>query len=124
MTDPTRPPGVVGALRRLLESTDKPPAPLHGGVVATSRTGHDAAKDRGERGRDRQRRAMQAIAAFLGLPADRAIDIEVDLQHDQVTFRVSDRDTGELLREVPEADARVLVEQLRELHGTFVDRSL
>ena len=46
-----------------------------------------------------------------------------DMQQELVTFQIRDRNTGELLREVPEGDAAGLFEQLQELNGALFDRS-
>ena len=60
----------------------------------------------------------------LSLPVDTELDIEVDVQEEQVSFVIRDRETGEVLRTIPEGDAADLVNKLRDFHGGLVDRSL
>ena len=67
---------------------------------------------------------MSALAELVRLPGDSELDIEVDTETDKVTFLIRDRRTGEVLRQVPEGDAKPLMDRLREFSGVLVDRSL
>lgn len=103
-------------------------APLHGGPEASDRVAAHTAADRQETSepdaavaRYRQE-AQETLRRFLSIPGSTVIDIQVDVQHEQVVFQVRDRDTGELIRQIPEDDAGGLFERLREFHGALLDR--
>jgi hypothetical protein len=117
----------TGKMQERLElphgTTAAPQRPVHGGVTASPRTQNSATRDALSRDR---RRSQAMLAAFLGLPEDSdvEVDVDVDVHGEQATFRFRDRATGELLREIPEADARVLVASLRLSSGTLIDRAV
>ncbi len=72
---------------------------------------------------ERHRDAEREIARLLRLPGDTRLDIRVDVDSDEVRFLIRDRESGELLREVPPDDHKPLLEKLREYSGLLVDRS-
>ncbi len=103
-------------------ATSSPPArPEHGGVNAAERPENRATGD--ALARDRKRRALACLRKKLGLPADAELDVEVDARSQPVTFRLVDRHTGTVLREIPESEAGDLVEALRTSPGSLFDRS-
>ncbi len=111
----TRPAGIEAA----------PLAPAHGGTVGSSRAENGRKRSEDEPQRERRRTAMAAIVGSLGLPVGTELDIEVDLDaQEQVSFLIRDRETGELLRKIPEGEAQSLFERLREFHGALIDRAL
>ncbi len=101
----------------------KPVEPQHGGPLAASQADKQRQLDRDPNLEARRREAHQKIARFLRMPGSTELDIRVDMQQELVTFQIRDRNTGELLREVPEGDAAGLFEQLQELNGALFDRS-
>ncbi|HEB53916.1 MAG TPA: hypothetical protein ENI87_11745, partial [bacterium] len=72
----------------------------------------------------RRKQAHDSIARFLRIPGSTELDIAVDTDEDQVRFLIRDRDTGELIREVPEDESGPLVGKLREYVGALLDRSV
>lgn len=100
-----------------------PTQPAHGGATGNQRTENGARKPEDE-GKERRNKAMATVVEFLALPVGTELDIEVDVAEDQVSFLIRDRQTGELLRTIPEGDAKSLVDKLRDYHGSLVDRSL
>jgi uncharacterized FlaG/YvyC family protein len=109
-------------LEQPADATVPPVRPEHGGATAMQPTGHEPKRE--DPARERRRQAMSVVARFLSLPGETELDIEVDVRNEQVTFQIRDRNTGELLREVPEGEAKTLMEKLREFGGTLVDRAL
>ncbi|MFK7740473.1 MAG: flagellar protein FlaG [Planctomycetota bacterium] len=105
-----------------LDAASQPVAPEYGGALAASRTDKEGGADPDPSTEERRQKAYDSIAKFLKLPGKTELDIQVDTQDEQITFQIRDRDTGELIREVPEGDADSLVEKLREFTGTLVDR--
>jgi uncharacterized FlaG/YvyC family protein len=99
-----------------------------GGPVPVSRPGQDAARDStdgdGDQARAHRLQAEEELHRSLGLPAWTRLDIRVDLERDEVRFQIRDRDSGRLIREVPPAESRTLLEKLREFSGVLVDRAL
>jgi len=100
----------------------KPVEPQHGGPLAAGQADKQSKLERDANAEARRREAQEKIARFLRIPGSTELDIQVDVQQEQVTFQIRDRDTGELLREVPEGDAGGLFEELREFHGALLDR--
>lgn len=106
-----------------VESSPVPPA--HGGATGNQRAENGPRKPQDEpQGKDRRKSAMATVVEFLALPVGTELDIEVDVREEQVSFLIRDRETGEVLRTIPEGDAKDLVEKLRDFHGGLVDRSL
>ena len=102
-----------------------PTAPVHGGATGNQRAENGARKpDEEPAAKERRKSAMTSVVEFLSLPVDTELDIEVDVQKEQVSFVIRDRETGEVLRTIPEGDATDLVNKLRDFHGGLVDRSL
>lgn len=101
-----------------------PTQPAHGGATGNQRAENGARKPEDESGKDRRKSAMATVVEFLSLPVGTELDIEVDVNEEQVSFVIRDRETGEVLRTIPEGQAQSLVEKLQEFHGGLVDRSL
>ncbi|MCB9884183.1 MAG: flagellar protein FlaG [Planctomycetes bacterium] len=102
-----------------------PTQPAHGGATGNQRAENGPRKSEEEAtAKDRRKSAMASVVEFLSLPVDTELDIEVDVQEEQVSFVIRDRETGEVLRTIPEGDAADLVSKLRDFHGGLVDRSL
>lgn len=110
------------SLERPLDDPAPPLRPEHGGATAAERPANETKKD--DYAKERRRAAMSALAELVRLPGDSELDIEVDTETDKVTFLIRDRRTGEVLRQVPEGDAKPLMDRLREFSGVLVDRSL
>ncbi|MFN3243502.1 MAG: flagellar protein FlaG [Planctomycetota bacterium] len=104
------------------DDAPRPVEPQHGGPLASSQTDQQSRLERDANDEARRREAQEKIARFLRIPGSTELDIQVDVQQEQVTFQIRDRDTGELLRQVPEGEAGGLFEQLREFHGALLDR--
>jgi len=111
------------------ERTEQPkdaPAPVepeHGGALASARLDEEKQQEPDPGAEARRREAMESVSRFLNLPGNSELDIRVDVQEEQVTFQIRNKQTGELIREVPEGEASTLMEKLREFAGTLVDRS-
>jgi uncharacterized FlaG/YvyC family protein len=103
-------------------ATPSPPVrPEHGGVTASERPENRATGD--ALARDRKRRALASLRKKLRLPDDADLDVELDARSQPVTFRLVDRRTGAVLREIPEAEAGELVDALHAIPGGLIDRS-
>jgi len=100
-----------------------PVAPEHGGPLASSRTENQAEAEPDPDAEARRQQAYETVARFLHLPGGTELDIRVDVEEEQVTFLIRDRQTGELIRSVPERESGALVDKLREFTGTFVDKA-
>lgn len=100
----------------------KPVEPKHGGPLAASQADQQNRLERDAQAEARRQAAQEKIARFLRIPGSTELDIQVDVQQEQVTFQIRDRNTGELLRQVPEGEAGGLFEELREFHGALLDR--
>ena len=59
----------------------------------------------------------------MRLPTDTRLDIQVDTEKEEVKVFVRDRNTGEIVREVPPDEAQSLLKQVDQGRGTLVDRS-
>ena len=122
------------------QDAPQPVQPDHGGPLAASRDqelstlepgDREAAEARAQAAAEaqaealtRRNAAVSRIARFLRIPGNAEVDIRVDDARDQVFFQVLNRDTGELLSEYPEDEARGLIEKLREFRGVLLDRRL
>lgn len=105
---------------------------IAGGAVATSRSqngARNAERERDQRKRtearaeERRQEAERELARTLRLPADTRLDIRVDTEKEEVKVYVRDRDTGEIVRELPPDEAQSLLKQADQGRGTLVDRS-
>lgn len=116
----------VSALRvrasALAESTP-PLRPDHGGATGTTGTENPAREDEDSGSRRARHEALLAIAEYLALPRDANLHIEVDVDGEQVTFRIRDAD-GRVLHTLAETEANGLVDVLGTFHGSLVDRRL
>jgi flagellar protein FlaG len=105
---------------------------IAGGAVATSRSQNGAknaererdTKKRAEgRAEERRQEAERELARTMRLPTDTRLDIQVDTEKEEVKVFVRDRNTGEIVREVPPDEAQSLLKQVDQGRGTLVDRS-
>lgn len=110
---------------RLEQATDAAPTSaraVHGGVTSIDRAARQALRD--TLSRERRRQARAAIARLLGLAEDTDVDVTIDVATERATFSIRDLATGDVLREIPEAEAHELLALLRAFTGSLVDRSL
>ncbi len=90
--------------------------------TAEDRPAPETAQEPTRREREARHDAERMLERMLDLPADTRLGIEVDREQQTVRFQLRDRDTGVLIREIPEREAQPLVEKLREFSGALVDR--
>ena len=97
---------------------------------AAARSDEDRERERGLSGRDRLPDAIEkgavrdAVANLLTsrLPTNAELEIDVDPETDETRIQVRNRETGDLVREIPE---RELTEVLRDgPSGQLVDRTM
>ncbi len=114
-------------------SHDAPPErTLAGGAVATSRNQNgaenfDRAKDAKKKAEasaeERRQEAERELARTMRLPNDTRLEIQVDTEKEEVKVLVRDRNTGEIVREVPTEEAQMMLQQIDQGRGTLIDRS-
>ncbi|MCK5942138.1 MAG: flagellar protein FlaG [Planctomycetes bacterium] len=97
--------------------------PDHGGALAAPQTDKQDPLRKDPDAEARRREAHEQITRFLRIPGNTDLDIQVDTEQEEVIFQIRDRDSGKLLKEVPEGDAAGLFDKLREHHGALIDRS-
>lgn len=97
--------------------------PLAGGVVASSRgqNGREEPENDDPQQDLRRRQAADQLSRLLRLPENMRLDIHAD--QEDVRFLVRERSTGDLIREIPEAERQGLLDKLREHQGALIDRS-
>ncbi|HLQ37299.1 MAG TPA: hypothetical protein VK348_05845 [Planctomycetota bacterium] len=105
------------------DPTDRPHA---GGVVGTSHAEHRALQDlvTAAKERERRQRRRRSLAAFLaaaGLPADAELELHTDPATGVVRVRILDAD-GNVLRELQPLEVTALLQQLRRVDASLVDR--
>ena len=54
---------------------------------------------------------------------NRALNFEVDSSSEQLVIKVTDRDTDELIRQIPSADALKLVQHIQEMRNILFEAS-
>jgi uncharacterized FlaG/YvyC family protein len=98
-------------------------APEHGGPLAGSQVGKHRESEPDANAEAKRQQAQEVVSRFLKLPSNTKLDILVDTKEQEVTVQIRNKETGELIKEVPERDAKTLFEQLREINGALLDRS-
>ena len=121
--------GEVDASMRSEPST----APEGDGVLATFETTRSDDPEQGETSTNKEREAdvmaeqsdRDYFASLLlsRSPADTTLDIAVDPDTQDSIFLIRNRDTGELLREIPERDITDVLREGAAAKGRFVDET-
>jgi len=97
------------------QPTEAPGAePVAGGPVASSAVQNGSTRDATAEQQTRDRVAaledrLQEVAKRRNLPADRRLSIEVDNESMEIRVFVLDRDSGEVIRQIPEDELRGLM---------------
>ncbi len=68
-------------------------------------------------------RATQEVAADLNamVGADKGIRFDIDSRTDRIIVRVVDRDSGEVIRQVPPDEVLSIIASVNEMLGVFMD---
>ena len=103
--------------------------PEHGGILASSEVSGGEVRDAaaGMQTRDRASKLQGLLAEITkhaGLPGYTDVSIEVDRESRDATFLIHDKETGELLRRVPEDEALTIAAKLSDSTGILVDRKV
>lgn len=98
-------------------------APQHGGPLAPSQASKHRETEPDANAKARQQEVQEVLTRYLDLPGNTKLDILVNTEDQEVTVQIRNRETGELIKEVPEREAKTLFEKLREINGGLVNRS-
>ena len=102
-------------------------APEPGSVVGSAGAERGQTRDAAAESQTRDHAArladrLQDLAHVAKLASDTELSIEVDGESQAARFVVRDKESGEVLRKIPEEEANTLLDQLNDSSGFVVDR--
>ena len=69
----------------------------------------------------RRREVMETFARMLDVPPETKLAIAVDVDLEHTRFQILDKETGEILKEIPEEEGASLLRRLMRLGAHVVD---
>lgn len=102
--------------------------PREGGVTATPENQAGETRDATTEARIRERIAkrrevLEEFARYANVPPETRLAIAVDVESDQTRFQVIDKETGEILKEIPEREGVTLLQRLMQHGASLLDES-
>lgn len=98
--------------------------PLENPLAAQPRADSDTNRPDNTRQKELMNERLQDLNQQLALhPAfiSRDIELDVDQEHDQVIYRIVNRDTQEVIREIPSKEVLKMMDNLENLRGMLFE---